>query len=173
MNALSDPRASDYLNENFVATYLKVGTFAIVNGNKVGGNVASYFCLTDGTVIHAVPGQVSPDKLMEEARWAYETRKAARTRSINPTTGLVDFRRYSEHMRTAHVERYHAEKDGRGQVNPRQKLAIPASMPRAGTQAQAHWLLASQPMAKLDDVYPIVWTQILREQLSNLPVARR
>jgi hypothetical protein len=47
-------------------------------------------------------------------------------------------------------------------------------MPRlASQQAQAHWLLATQPLPQLDTVYPIVWREILGEQLSALPVAKR
>ena len=40
-------------------------------------------------------------------------------------------------------------------------------------QTQAHWLLGRQPLAKLDTVYPIVWTQILNEKLSGLPVGKQ
>ena len=50
MNALANTQVADYLNENYICTFLKVGTFQIINGQKVGGNVASYFCLADGSV---------------------------------------------------------------------------------------------------------------------------
>jgi len=45
--------------DNFESTYQKVGTFRVVNGVKQGGNVASYFCLSDGTVVHAVAGPLN------------------------------------------------------------------------------------------------------------------
>ena len=34
MNALADETVASYVGEHFIATYLKVGTFQIVNGNK-------------------------------------------------------------------------------------------------------------------------------------------
>jgi hypothetical protein len=56
------------------------GTFQIINGQKVGGNVASYFCVWDGGVLHAVPGQVNAQKLLEEAHWAYSSRPCRKSR---------------------------------------------------------------------------------------------
>ena len=44
MNALADPAAGKYLNEYFVSSFQKVATFRIADGQKQGGNVASYFC---------------------------------------------------------------------------------------------------------------------------------
>jgi hypothetical protein len=46
-----------------------VGTFRIVNGQKQGGNVASYFCTPDGRVLHLIAGPVDGDTLIREARW--------------------------------------------------------------------------------------------------------
>lgn len=170
MNALADPRVVEYMNENFICTYLKVGTFQIINGKKVGGNVASYFCLHDGGVLHAVPGQVGADKLLTESRWAYEIRKSALTFSTDLGTGNLDMKKYRDRVVRAHAERFHAE----GNPWSSNKSQMPLSIPRhAGQQAQAHWLLTKQPLAKLDAIYPIVWTQILQEKLSALPVAQR
>ncbi len=162
---------AEYFNETFVCTFLKVGKFDIVNGQKVGGNVASYFCLYDGAVVHAVPGQTNADKLIEEARWAYETRKSALTLGTILGTSDVDMKKYTGQIRKAHLERYWSE------VNPwqaAQQTALPKYLPRhRSQQAQAHWLLGRDPLAKLDTVYPIVWTQILNEKLSGLPVAKQ
>ena len=174
MNALADARVADYLNENFVCTYLKVGTFQIIGGQKVGGNVASYFCLADSSVVHAVPGQVNADKLLNEARWAYEVRKAALTFSTNLETGKADMRRYVDRVKHSHMERYQHETNGMWNGQPGAKIVLPQMMPRVGTQqAKAHWLLAKEPLPRLENVYPTVWRQILNEQLSALPVARR
>ena len=163
------------MNENFVCTYLKVGTFQIINGQKVGGNVASYFALSDGSVIHAIPGQVNGNKMLAESRWAYETRKAALTHATNLTTGSVDLKRYTDQIKKSHMERYHMETHGAwGGGSNKQMLTIPQSMPRnTSQQAQAHWLLAREPLVKMDRVYPIVWEQVLKEKLSTLPVAQR
>jgi len=160
------------MNDNFISTYLKVGTFQIINGQKVGGNVASYFCLADGSVMHAVPGQVNADKLINEARWAYETRKSALTIGTNLETGTVNMRTYSEQVRKAHTERYFADRGGNVGMWGKQTV-LPMKMPATSTQAQAHWLLARSPLIRLNDVYPTIWTQILREQLSTLPVDKR
>src|SRR5438105_15750775 len=102
---------AEYLGENFIATYLKVGTFQIINGQKVGGNVASYFCLPDGSVVHAVPGKVDAPRLLSEARWAYDAQKYARTRATVLTTGETDPFRFRVLMSQVHVERYAVEKN--------------------------------------------------------------
>ena len=69
----------DIIGENFEATHQKVGTFQIVAGQKQGGNVASYFCLSDGTVVHAVAGPLDAHQFLREAKWAIEVRKLAMT----------------------------------------------------------------------------------------------
>ncbi len=177
MNALADDKVADYINENFVATYMKVGTFAIVNGQKVGGNVASYFCLSDGSVVHAVPGKVNANTLLTEARWAYETRRYALTRSSLLGTGHVDMFRFAAWVGQAHEERYALEKNP-GQARSKNKTALYGRLPKKlpkdiSQQGQAHWLLGTTPLAHLDDVFPVVWEQILDERLSGLPVAKR
>jgi hypothetical protein len=170
---LADQRVADYLNENFVSTYLKVGTFRIINGQKVGGNVASYFCLPDSSVVHAIPGQTNANKLISEARWAYETRKSALTFGTDLEIGKVIMRKYTDHVRKAHTERYFAERGGNAGLWGKQ-TGLPLNMPLGSTnQAKTHWLLARTPLAKLGQVYPTVWTQILQEQLSTLPVDKR
>lgn len=180
MDALASDKVADYLNDNFICTYLKVGTFQIVGGQKQGGNVASYFCLHDGSVMHALPGKTNAAGLISEARWALEVRKSALTLSTNLVTGAVDMARYQGHVRGAHEERFLAETNpwmrNRGVAlnNGKRSSNLPPTMPRNTTLlAQAHWLLANAPLAKIDTVYPTVWTTILNEQLSALPVARR
>lgn len=172
MNALADARVVEYMNENFVCTYLKVGTFQIVNGQKQGGNVASYFCFPDKSVVHAVPGQVTADKLLSEARWAYEMRKTAITHATDVAKDIVDARKMRDLLSRAHAERYHAEQNNWN--GKKSYVPVPGNMPKhVSQQSQAHWLLARQPMGNLDNIYPFVWTQILREDLSTGPVAKR
>jgi hypothetical protein len=172
VNALANPRVVDYMNETFICTYLKVGTFQIVNGQKQGGNVASYFCQHDGSVVHAIPGQVGADQLLQESRWAYEIRKSALTVATDLGTGNTDMRKYRDKIMKCHTERYHAE--GNDWSGHKSYRPVPASMPRhRSQQAQAHWLLARYPLAKLDTVYPKVWRDILQETLSDVPVAKR
>ena len=121
-------------------------------------------------MVHAIAGQVDANKLLQEARWASDTRKAAQTKSTRLGTGKTDMREFALQVRKAHGERYHADANNRGE----DKNTIPAKMPRVATQeTKTHWLLAKQPLAELDTIYPIVWRQILNEELSALPVERR
>jgi hypothetical protein len=165
-----------YLADNFESTYQKVGTFRVVNGQKQGGNVATYFCLADGTVVHAVAGVLTAKQFLQEARWAVDTRKLAITQAGGDVT------KYRGTLRKGHQERLTAEHG----------LTIPAAalpkispygppVPQAGTlrlsgargagqQGQVHALLAYHPLPKLDQLYPIVFEQILGEKLSTLPV---
>jgi hypothetical protein len=167
VNALADPKVAAFINEHCIATYLKVGTFQIIQNQKIGGNVASYFCLYDGGVLHAVPGPVDAKTLLNEARWAVETRKFALTRSTKLANGEVDMVKYAGHVRKAHEERL-------GNL-PHHVLVHRANIP--GTpehqQAEAHRLLATDALAPIEQIYPRIWEGILHEKLSNLPVAQR
>lgn len=181
MNALSDARVADYLQDRFVATYLKVGTFQIIGDRKVGGNVASYFCLPDGSVVHAVVGPSNGAAFLTEARWAWETRRSALTLSTDLVSGQLDTARLQSEVKKAHQERYVAA------INPglgKKRNAnfsgggfegmLPQQFPRhVNQQAQVNWLLAASPLARIDEIYPTVWQEILRERLSGLPVAMR
>jgi hypothetical protein len=181
VNALANERVAEYVRDNLVATYLKVGTFQIIGGQKVGGNVASYFCLPDGSVLHAVPGKVDGAKLLSEARWATEVRKSALTRSTNLVTGALDEKKFRSLVQQAHIERFVAEvnphmlrlKGTRRAGDINSVLKLPALPRNVSQQAQAHWLLARAPLEQLDRIYPIVWQEVLGEQLSGLPVVER
>ena len=81
MNALANPEVGKYLNEYFVSSFQKVGTFRILNGQKQGGNVASYFCAPDGRVLHAIAGPVDAATMLKEAKWVVESTKKAMTES--------------------------------------------------------------------------------------------
>jgi hypothetical protein len=173
VNALADPQVAEYCNESFACTYLKVGTFQIVGSQKQGGNVASYFCLDDGSVVHAIAGPVNATQFLSEARWAYETRKSILTFATNLVTGEVDKKKCRDLITRAHAERYHATANtglgGDNRYHP-----VPSRMPsNQSQQAQTHWLLATMPLAPIDRIYPTVWTRILGEPLSGLPVAKQ
>ena len=77
MNALANPEVGRYLNQHFVSSFQKVATFQIVNGQKQGGNVASYFCAPDGRVLHCVAGPVDAATMLREARWVVDSVKKA------------------------------------------------------------------------------------------------
>lgn len=168
MNALANAQVAECIKENFVATYLKVGTFQIVGGQKVGGNIASYFCLPSGAVVHIVPGKVDGNTLLSEARWALETHKLALTLSTNLVTGEKQQGRYEETLQQVHEERVGLKPNGA------QKGNLKAFLRQGGVsqQGQANLLLSMNPLPPMDQVYPIVWERILGEKLSALPVVR-
>ena len=77
MNALASKEVGKYINENFASSFQKVATFKIVNGQKQGGNVASYFCAPDGRVLHVIPGPVDAATMLREAKWVVDTTEKA------------------------------------------------------------------------------------------------
>ncbi|MBY0526374.1 MAG: hypothetical protein K2R98_23475 [Gemmataceae bacterium] len=187
MNALAKEKVGEFFNKNFIATYQKVGTFRLVNGQKQGGNVASYFCLGDGTVLHCVAGPVDGDTLLREAKWVVETRKLAMLEATSATDAA---RKYKETFRKAHAERLMQEHGGQA-VDPRR---IPANQtvenyatyllngdPFGGhhhkrgnlnsNAAKVHTILAAYPLVPVSQVYKVVFEKILNEKISTQPVA--
>ncbi|HEV3082340.1 MAG TPA: hypothetical protein VGY66_21330 [Gemmataceae bacterium] len=175
MNALANADVGNYMNDRFISSFQKVGTFRIVNGEKQGGNVASYFCLSDGSVLHAIAGPVNAATLLREARWVIENRKMA----VSASKG--DIEKYRAFFRKAHLERLRQEYRGRAKPGPlpgdtdiaaatTETLAkMPLGKGRP-LQAQVHTLLAAYPLVKLEQVYPVVFERILGEKVSTLPV---
>ena len=103
MNALADPKVGEYINKYFVSSFQKVGTFRIVNKNKQGGNVATYFCAPDGRILHVVAGPVNAAVLLREAKWVVETAQTG----IEKSKG--DGGKFKAFMRTAHADRLRKE----------------------------------------------------------------
>lgn len=103
MNALADRKVGEYLDKYFVSSFQKVGTFRIVGKQKQGGNVACYFCATDGRVLHAVAGPVDAGTLLREAEWIVETAK----KGIETSKG--DGGKFKVMLRTAHAEKLRRE----------------------------------------------------------------
>jgi hypothetical protein len=172
---LTNEEVGNYLDEHFVSCYQKVGTFRLVNGQKQGGNVASYFCLSDGSVLHAVAGPVDAATLLCEARWVIDSRKLAMTESNG------DYDRYLDFFRKAHADRLRhehrvkidttalaAQMGENMDKDPRQLLR--RIRKGASAQAQVHLLLAVRPLANITEVYPVVFEKILGERISTLPV---
>lgn len=104
MNALANPEVGAYLGRHFTASFQKVATFRIVDGQKQGGNVAAYFCAPDGRVLHAVAGPVRAPVLLAEARWVVESARAAFEESQRSGVPFkVIFRRlHAERLRAEH-----------------------------------------------------------------------
>jgi hypothetical protein len=181
VNALANAEVGKYLGEHFVATYQKVGTFTIQNGQKQGGNVASYFTTPTGQVLHAVAGPVDAATLLRESRWVVEVMKRAQLEKQDafPT-------RLKAFFRKVHQERLQKEHgiDPRNLTAPRATVvgekALTAVLTEArgrkqrlGTQGQVHLLLASYPMVPIEHVYTVVFERILNQPLSSIPVVQK
>jgi hypothetical protein len=192
VSALANQQVGEFINKNFVSSYVKVGTFALVNGQKQGGNVASYFCLPDGTVLHAIAGPTDANTFLFESRWIVDVHnRAAFVGRDNPA-------RYTKMIRDAHAERLQTEyRISRGQINrlhdltaqatqeeagrftqPRDpitsaKLQVLHSHQHIGNAGRVHLLVALFPQEKIEDVYEYVFESILKEKVSSLPVVEK
>jgi hypothetical protein len=177
VNALAKKEVGDYLNDHFVSSYQKVGTFRIVNGQKQGGNIASYFCTPDGGVLDAIAGPVDAATLLREARWVVETRKMALLESHG------DVNKYKAFFRLAHANLIPATGE-LTRVNWQRLPLYHATAPaleavldktpgasQLDKQAKVHLLLAAFPLVRLDQAYRVVYDKIVGEQVSTLPVA--
>lgn len=165
--------------DNFESTHQKVGTFRVVSGVKVGGNVAAYFCLSDGTVVHAVAGPLNARDFLREARWAVDVRKLAASEAGG------DPAKYRVSLRKGHLERLASESglklppntlpavlNGPPPVPTNAQLNTKAGR-TLGNQGQVHALLAYYPLPKLSQLYTIVFEDILKEKVSTLPVVTK
>jgi len=99
VGALANKEVGKYINEYFVSSFQKVGTFRIVGKAKQGGNVAAYFCAPDGRVLHCVAGPVNAETMLKEAKWVVETTKTAIRESKK------DGGKFKAIFRTAHAKR--------------------------------------------------------------------
>jgi hypothetical protein len=158
VNALANPEVGKYLNDSFVSTYQKVGTFTVAGAQKQGGNVASYFCLADGRVLHAIAGPVDAAAFLREARWVVETYKMARLEHRDDAVRLKAF------FSRAHADRLRQEHGvvlkGR---RPQGKLDKPA---------QVHLLMVAAPLVRIEKVYKLVFEKVLGEKVSTSPVVQ-
>jgi len=177
VNALANPEVGDYLNDHFVCSYQKVGTFRVANGQKQGGNVASYFCTPDGGMLDAIAGPVDAKTLLREARWVVETRKMALLESRG------DVAKYKTFFRLAHANMIPAT----GELRQVQWQRLPLYKPspdalesvleqtpgarQLDKQGRVHLLLAAFPLVKIDQAYKVVYNTIVGEQVSTSPVA--
>jgi hypothetical protein len=164
VNALANDKVGKYLNEHFVSSFQKIATFRIADGQKQGGNVASYFCTPDNRVLHIIAGPVDAATMLREASWVVEAYKLALLDSAGDNT------RSREIMRQAHADRLRREFhfDVRSVPNLRGARSLT-------NQGRVHLLLAAAPLAKMDQVYKLVFEKVLGEKVSTSPVveARR
>ena len=137
--------------KHFAAGWKKVGTFAIVGRpdtnmgvQKVGGNVAAYFCTPDLRVLGAVGGPVSPAVFLREAERAVALAEST-------SNGL------SEDAGARALEA----------PMPREGL-----WSGAGQDNLRVWrILTERPLAPLDLTYRAVFEEALGETVSDAPVS--
>jgi hypothetical protein len=174
VSALAKPKVGQYLNTHFVSAFQKVATFQINGGQKQGGNVASYFCTPEGRVLHVVAGPVGAEKLLSEARWVNETFQLAQLEKPTPAQLQTFFRK-------AHLDRLQREHNV---TLPENRLAHPDAITSKrleellnqnlhlglNNQGKVHLMLAVGPMPRLEQVYRVVFENILGEKISTQPV---
>ena len=160
MNALASPEVGKFVNENFASSFQKVATFRIVDGQKQGGNVASYFCAPDGRVVHAVAGPVDARVLLREARWATDLAKLAILENPKDDLQLRTF------FWNAHAQRLRQE---HGLDLTGANCRVSGNL---NTQGRVHLILAAAPLAPLDRVYKLVFEKVLGEKVSTAPVVQ-
>jgi hypothetical protein len=176
VNALANDNVGSYLNTHFVSAYQKVGTFQIQGTQKQGGNVASYFCTPSGRVLHVVAGPVDAGTLLREAQWVVETDKLARLDAHGAAA------RYREIFREAHAGRLRQEYGldidvGRLPTGSGSAAVMSAVLKQAGKRALAkqgrvHLILTAFPLPRIEQVYKVVFEEILGEKVSTNPVAK-
>jgi hypothetical protein len=170
VRALANEEVANYLNQHFVASFQKVGNFQIVNGQKNGGNVASYFTLADGSVLHALAGPVEAGTFLREARWVVETRKLAIMTSHGDDAKLKACwsKAHAGRLRAEHgVMLTYKRKMRSGSSN---YLDFDGIHQHGNGQARVHYLLAKNPLVRIDQIYREVFEKILGEKVSTLPV---
>jgi hypothetical protein len=159
VNALANDAVGTYLNEHFVSSFQKVATFRIADGQKQGGNVASYFCTPDNRVLHIIAGPVNAATMLREARWVVEAQKLASLESGGDPV------RFHQMIRKAHADRLRREH--KLDVDAPNKLGARRGLNKQG---QVHLLLAAAPLAKVEQVYKLIFEKVLGEKVSTSPV---
>ena len=131
----------------------------MVNGEKQGGNVASYFCTPDGQVLHVVTGPVSAAVLLREARWAVEMHKLAMLEARDNVARRKAFFRKAHAARLLREHHYEIRKTARR-----------SQRPALSGQGLVHRALALYPLVPIEQVYKYVFEKALDEKVSTAPV---
>lgn len=164
------------MNEHFVSSFQKIASFRKNGEQKQGGNVASYFCTPKGEVVHAIAGPVEADAFLREARWTVELWKLAQLDGNDKTARLQAF------LRKAHFDRLRKDY-AMGPAQQIPGLAVQALLKTGGARQQAlgnldnqgkiHLLLGNYPLARIQQIYTLVFERILNERVSTGPVVQR
>ena len=99
---LLNDEVAEFVNDHFHCTYLRVGSPAS-KSSSAHGNVVTYICLSDMSVVHAILGPVAAGEFLREARWIVGKRQSA----VAETKG--DPAKCHQLYRKAHAERCREE----------------------------------------------------------------
>jgi hypothetical protein len=192
VNALAKEEVGKVINQHFVSSFQRVGSFKITQGQKQGGNVVTYFCAPDGRVLHAIAGPVDAGTFLEEAKWVIEKTKDAMTQSKG------DAAKFKGLMRKYHAERLEerygvrvtplltdqvlqdlatatAYRDPKGRPLAPVLPLPPIENPKGpnsqlANPAKVHRLLAAHALTKIENLYGAIFQGILGETVTTKPV---
>jgi hypothetical protein len=172
VSALADAEVGSYLNDHFVSSFQKVGTFRVNGAEKQGGNVASYFCTPEGQILHLVAGPVDASTLLREARWVVETWKMSKLASRDDPALLQTTwsKAHAERLRYEHARVIAPGLLVSAGVTEADMAALLASTQSLPAAARVHLLLTNYPMVKLERVFPSIFEKVLGETVSTRPV---
>ena len=163
----------NYLDTFFISSYQKVGTFRVANGQKQGGNVASYFCLPDGHVLQVLAGPVDATTMLREARWVVETWKMALLEKKEDSIQLLAFfaRAHADRLRQEHGLTLSEDQKLRNASTVDLTTFLDRSASRSlSRQGRIHLLLACTSPLQIEQIYRLVFERILGETISTSPV---
>jgi hypothetical protein len=156
--------------------------------------VATYFCLADGSVLHAIAGPVDANTFLYEARWIVNVHQRA------SLEGRDNAARYKQIVWQAHadrlardhglarssINRLHEPTEtgegdnaadggftGKGALSMKKMDVLSRHRHQLANQGQVHLLAALFPLEKIEDVYRYVFEGILKEKISSLPVVEK
>ena len=192
MKALANVEVGKLMNKHFVSSFQRVGSFRITGNQKQGGNVAAYFCPSDGRVLHAIAGPVDSKAFLEEANWVIEKTKEAIANNKGDGT------RFKQLMRKYHAERLQekygirvtavlkdetlqdlatavAYRDAEGRrlapVLPLPPIENPGEVKKATPNgAKVDRLLTAHAGMKIENLYGAIFEGILGEKVTTKPV---
>jgi hypothetical protein len=130
-------------------------------------------------VVHCIAGPVDAPTFLREARWAVEMWKLALLEGKTDKTArfrTVLAKAHRDRLRQdfgTQLPRYNGQA---GAVTPAHLGMLLSHYSQRGVankQAQVHLLLASYPLPRLEQVYGVVFHNILNENLSTSPVVQR
>jgi hypothetical protein len=146
----------EFFSKHFVAAHQQVGDFRVVDVNgelqKNGGNVASYFCLPEGRVIHAVTGPVAAETLLAEAQWSLDTLREMAEYPLRQQPAAAALAHYRELAGMLPLQ----------EALGRWKARQPESR-----ESRIHEILARRPLPLLEEVYEEIFERILGQRVSD------